>query len=65
MLGFSLCTQNFSTCGEWGLLSIVVMLQLGWLFLLQSMGSLGTQASVVAEYGLSSCGMWTWLPFGK
>ena len=41
----------FSSCGEWGLLFIVVCgLLIGWLLLLQSTGS--------RRVGFSSCGRW-------
>ena len=45
-LGLRCCAQAFSSCGEWGLLFVVVR------------RTQSTQASVVAACGLSSCGTW-------
>ena len=50
-LGLCCCAQAFSSCGEWGLLFVVVH------------GLLIAVASLVAEHGLryvgfSSCGTW-------
>ena len=57
-LGLCCCTWAFSSCGEQGLLFIVV---LGLLVAVAShcgAWALGTQASVVVARGLSSCGSW-------
>ena len=57
-LGLRCCAQAFSSCGEWGLLFIVVH---GLLIAVAShcgAQALGVQASVVVACGLSSCGSW-------
>ena len=50
-LGLRCCVQAFSSCGEWGLLFVVVhgLLSLWWLPLLQGTGSRLT--------GFKSCSM--------
>ena len=50
VLGLHCCTWALSSCGEWGLLFVVLR---GLLI-----ASLGMQASVVVARGLSSCGSW-------
>ena len=55
-LGLCCCVRTFSSCGERGLLFVVVC---GLLIEVAShcgAWSLGTRASVVAERGLNSCG---------
>ena len=55
-LGFRCCTRAFSSCGEWGLLFVVVH---GLLIVVASRcraRALGARASVVVVCGLSSCG---------
>ena len=49
MLGLHCCTWAFSSCGEWGLLFVVVCVLLI------------AVASLVAERRLSSCGAWALL----
>ena len=56
VLGLRCCTWAFSSCGERGLLFIVVR---GLLIVMASRcgaQALGTRASVVVARGLSSCG---------
>ena len=58
VLGFHCYTWAFSSCGEQGLLFVVVH---GLLIVVAShcgAQALGTRASVVVARGLSSCGMW-------
>ena len=59
MLGLHCCAQAFSSCGEPGLLSVVVC---GPLTAVASLvvehGLSGALASVVVERGISSCGLW-------
>ena len=51
------CARAFSSCGEWGLLSVAVR----GIFIAVASGcgaqALGAWASVVAARGLSSCGL--------
>ena len=57
-LGLCCCTWAFSSCGEQGLLFVVVR---GLLIVVASRCRtrvLGTRALVVAARGLSSCGSW-------
>ena len=57
-LGLRCCTWAFSSCGDWGLVFVVVH---GLLIAVAShCGSqaLGAWASIVVAYGLSSCGSW-------
>ena len=58
-LGLRCCTQAFSSCGERGLLFVVVH---GLLIAVASLccgaRALGAWASVVVARGLSSCGSW-------
>ena len=58
-LGHRCCTWAFSGCGERGLLFVAVH---GLLIVVASLccraWALGTQASVVAARGLSSCSTW-------
>ena len=57
-LGLRCCSWAFSSCGEWGLLLVVVH---GLLIVGASRcgaWALGTRASVVVARGLSSCGSW-------
>ena len=53
--GLRCCVQAFSSCGEWGLLFVIVR---GLLIAVACCGAraLGTRASVVVVSGLSSCG---------
>ena len=55
-LGVCCCTRVFSSCGECGLLFVVVR----WLLIAVASRcgaqALGTWASVVVAHGLSSCG---------
>ena len=56
VLGLRCCAWAFSSCGEWGLLFVVVH---GLLIAVASRcgaGALGMQASVVVARKLSSCG---------
>ena len=56
VLGLCCCAQAFSSCGEWGLLFIVVR---GLLMAVASCcraWALGARASVVVACRLSSCG---------
>ena len=56
-LGPRCCTQAFSSCGEWGLLFVVVRGPLIMVaYLCCRALALGTWASVVVALGLSSCG---------
>ena len=45
VLGLRCCMWAFASCGEWGLLSVVVR------------GLLIAMASLVAEHGLLACGL--------
>ena len=57
-LGLRCCVQAFSSCGEWGLLFVVLR---GVLIAVASRcgaRALGAWASVVVARGLSSCGAW-------
>ena len=57
-LGLRCCTRAFSSCGERGLLFVVVR---GLLIAVASRcgaRALGARASVVVARGLSSCGSW-------
>ena len=58
-LGLCCCMQAFSSCGERGLLFVVVC---GLLTAVTSLccraRALGALASVVVAHGLSSCGSW-------
>ena len=53
-LGLCCCVQTFSSCGEWGLLSVAVC----WLLIAVAslVKLLGAGATVIAAHGLSSCG---------
>ena len=52
VLGLRCCAWAFSSCGEWGLLFVVVCgFSLRWLLLLRSMGSRHA-GSVVVAHGL-------------
>ena len=56
-LGLCCCTQAFFSCGEQGLLFVVVHgLFIAVASLCCGTWALGTRASVVAARGLSSCG---------
>ena len=58
MLGLRCCARAVSSCGEWGLLFVVVR---GLLIAVASRcgaRALGAWASVVVAHGLSSCGLW-------
>ena len=56
-LGLRCCTQAFSSCGEQGLLFVVVhRLLIAVASLVVEHWALGTRASVVAAFRLSSCG---------
>ena len=54
-LGLRCCAQAFSSCGEWGLLFVVVHGLLIAVASLCGAWTLGMQASVVVACGLSSC----------
>ena len=56
-LGLRCCTQTFSSCGELGLLSVVVSRPLiAVVSLVAERPAVGVRASVVAAQGLRSCG---------
>ena len=52
-LGLRCCSRAFSSCGEWGLLFVVVR---GLLIVVASLGAKRRLYSVVVACGLSSCG---------
>ena len=56
VLGLHCCTRAFSSCGEWGLLFIVVCRLLIVVASRCGAWDLGAQASVGVARGLSSCG---------
>ena len=57
MLGIHCCVRAFSSCGEQGLLFVVVhWLLIAVASLCCGACALGMQASVVVKRGLSSCG---------
>ena len=57
-LGLCCCVRAFSSCGEQGLLFVVVRRLLIAVASLVAEWALGTWASVVAARRLSSCGAW-------
>ena len=57
MLGLCFCAWAFSSCGEQGLLFVVVC----ELLIAVGARALGARASVVVAYGYSSCGAWAQL----
>ena len=58
VLGLCCCMRAFSSCGEWGLLSVAVHRLLSHCGGFSCCGAwaLGMRASVVVAHGLSSCG---------
>ena len=52
VLGLCCCMDFFSSCSEWGLLGLLIVVT----FLVAEHGLSGMWASVVAAHGLSSCG---------
>ena len=60
VVGLCCCTWAFSSCGEQGLLFVVVSgLLIAVVSLVAEARALGVQASVVVALRLSSCGSWT------
>ena len=59
VFGLHCCTRAFSSCGEWGILFVVVSAQASHCggFSCWEAWALGTRASVVVAHGLSSCGL--------
>ena len=57
MLSLCCCVQAFSSCGEWGLLFLVVHKLLIAMASLCGAQALGMRPSVVAAHRLSSCGL--------